>query len=290
MGCGQSSLKGDDLPDLNSQPVERPIKKVQTNFSDVNYDQDSQQRRMTEYAPNETPRQYPPVQEQDGEDANQDLDPTAGSSRPLGSGAFGGGSSGIDDGLAAGLGVRDASYPHQTSGMDLINPNNNHAGGSGHDPADQNALKPYQTFDGTDWDNDNFQNQIPNQHQNHGNHDHHDQTSNLNGYDPTSRQAKRDFAKENDPARHDHFQGGSHGIGEDAAQDQQQQKGSWLGQKYANYQASKAGPGVNDEDLRRYTGKDRAEFDEWAETQPGVGARQPANDAGYAGAGGGFVS
>ncbi|KAL6247491.1 hypothetical protein RBB50_005837 [Rhinocladiella similis] len=313
MGCGQSSLKGDDVPDLNSQPVDnRAIKKVRTNFSDVNYDQDSQQRRMTEYAPNETPRVYPPVQEHGSEDDGQHLDPTAGSSsRPLGSGLFGGGSgsgSGANDGADAGLG-RDTSYPHQTGGVvDMGNPNDTRAG---HDKNDENALKPYQTFDGTDWDNDTFHDQNQGQSQGHQSHNH-DQTGDLNGYDPTSRQAKRDFAEDNDPAtshpRHDHSRSHPHGAGEgfshhsnnnngiedaqnqQTQQQQQQQKSSWLGQKYANFQATKSGTGVNDEDLRRYTGKDRAEFDEWAESHPGVGARQPANDAGYAGSGGGFVS
>ncbi|KIW14675.1 hypothetical protein PV08_07459 [Exophiala spinifera] len=301
MGCGQSSLKGDDVPHLNSQLVDnRPIKKIQTNFSDINYDQDpQQQRRMTEYAPNETPREYPPVLEHDSQDAIHEADATTGSTRPPGPGAFGGGS-GAGDGLG-----RDASYPHQSVGDTTRNPIDNHAGGQlGHDVNgnDNNALKPYQTFDGTDWDNDNFQNHDQKQSQGHQ-QPNHDQTGNPDGYDPTSRQAKREFAHENDPATpHPRSQGADEGIGHSGvsssnnnngivdASNPQQHKNSWLGQKYASFQASKSGPGVKDEDLRRYTGKDRAEFDEWAKTHPGVGARQPANDTAYTGGGGGFAN
>ena len=59
MGCGSSSLKGEEPNGLNSQPAkvseptEQPIKKVRTNFADVDYDQSGQNRRMTEYAPHE---------------------------------------------------------------------------------------------------------------------------------------------------------------------------------------------------------------------------------------------
>src|ERR1700761_8922524 len=63
MGCGASSLKGDDVPAVNSQPVpaSQQLKKVRTDFSSVDYDQDARRRRLTEYAPHETPA---PIREQ----------------------------------------------------------------------------------------------------------------------------------------------------------------------------------------------------------------------------------
>ena len=56
MGCGSSSLKGDTNVGVND-PAPQPIKKVRTDFSTVDYGQDSQNgRRMTEFAPHETDR------------------------------------------------------------------------------------------------------------------------------------------------------------------------------------------------------------------------------------------
>lgn len=48
---------------------------------------------------------------------------------------------------------------------------------------------------------------------------------------------------------------------------------------YAKYQEFKRGPSTSqmtDEDLKKYTGMDRAEFDKWAATTPGVAGGQAA--------------
>jgi len=48
---------------------------------------------------------------------------------------------------------------------------------------------------------------------------------------------------------------------------------------YQRAQEKKRGPGtsgLSDEDLKKYTGKTRAEFDAWKETTPGVGKNQLA--------------
>lgn len=37
MGCGSSSLKGEKVNTVNSEPAEQPIKRVQTNFSDIDF-------------------------------------------------------------------------------------------------------------------------------------------------------------------------------------------------------------------------------------------------------------
>lgn len=58
MGCGSSSLKGEQPTGLGSSDQPQPIRKVATNFSTVDYDQDrgNKKRRMTEYAPEDTIR------------------------------------------------------------------------------------------------------------------------------------------------------------------------------------------------------------------------------------------
>ncbi|CAM1510903.1 Fc.00g084160.m01.CDS01 [Cosmosporella sp. VM-42] len=45
---------------------------------------------------------------------------------------------------------------------------------------------------------------------------------------------------------------------------------------YQRYQDKKNGPGISDEDLKKYTGKTREELNAWADTQPGVGKNQLA--------------
>jgi hypothetical protein len=372
MGCGHSSLKGADVPNLNSQPVEinRPMKKVATNFSDVNYDQDpQQQRRLTEYGPDETPRQHPPSQ-QPQEGGMLAPSPGQGNYDPMGA---------ASPGFGSGIGAPgDVGYPHQGRGIDRNDPNPNlNRPGLNDDPNDTgngNALKPYQTTDAGDWDDndDNYQSQGGGQYQDRGAQDY--QGSNLNqnqnqnsnnynsdvpnhqyphgsssagaggsGYtgdrDPTSSQAKDDFAHLNDPANPmnqegSRYEGGGqhhqhqhqHGYDDDDGSNENENmdypsgrgggdyhhdnagygKGnadnddngnenrnrnspSWLGQRYASYQAAKQGRGVSDDDLKKYTGKDRAEFDEWAAQQPGVAGRQAAMDPQFA-AGGSYVA
>ncbi|KAK5452726.1 hypothetical protein LTS15_006874 [Exophiala xenobiotica] len=386
MGCGHSSLKGADVPNLNSQPVEinRPMKKVATNFSDVNYDQDpQQQRRLTEYGPDETPRQHPPSQQPQGGGM---LAPSLGQGNydPMGAA-----SPGFGSGIGAGAGVGapgDVGYAHQGRGLDRSDPNPNsnpnmNRPGFNNDPNDAGngiALKPYQTTDAGDWDdnNDNYQSQGGGRYQDQGAQDYQgssnltqNQNQNSNNYnpdvpnhqyphgsssagagagtvgsgytgdrDPTSSQAKDDFAHVNDPAnpmnqegyryegggqnhQHQHQQlhgydddnddgnenenmdypsgGGDYhdndGYGKENAdndndnENRNRRSPSWLGQRYASYQAAKQGRGVSDDDLKKYTGKDRAEFDEWAAQQPGVAGRQLAMDPQSA-AGGSYVA
>ncbi len=324
------------MPNPNSQPVEinRPMKKVTTNFSDINYDQDPQQRRLTEYGPDETPRQHPPSQQQGM------LAPSLGQGQPYGQNHSYDPMSAASPGFGSGIGAgapENVAYPYQGRGIDQSDPNQNRPGFND-DPDATNALKPYQTTDAGDWDDDNYHSQgqyqdqgqdyqasnqnsnptpnnyssgVPNQSQQHYPHD-----SGAgagagagSGYarDPTSSQAKDDFADDNDPANpmnqesrynrvQNHQQHGYNGNdGDDGGDenmdpsggdyhddgygnDDNENKKSWLGQKYASYQAAKQGPGISDDDLKKYTGKDRAEFDEWAAQQPGVGGRQAAMD------------
>ncbi|KAK5412461.1 hypothetical protein LTR06_005431 [Exophiala xenobiotica] len=299
MGCGHSSLKGADVPNLNSQPVEinRPMKKVATNFSDVNYDQDpQQQRRLTEYGPDETPRQHPPSQQPQG-GGMLATSPGQGNYDPMGAASPGFGS---DTGASGAPG--DVGYPHQGRGIDRSDPNPNlNRPGFNDDPNDASngtALKPYQTTDVGDWDdnNDNYQSQGGGQYQGQDR-------------DPTSSQAKGEFAHLNDPANpmnqegsryegggQNHQQHDQHGYDDNDDDDDDDGNGnengrspSWLGQRYASYQAAKQGRGVSDDDLKKYTGKDRAEFDEWAAQQPGVAGRQLAMDPQSA-AGGSYVA
>lgn len=66
MGCGSSK---EDTPkptaqDTSEQP--QPIRKVRTNFSDINYDEPATQRRDTAYAPSEVPRHPSTVAEERG--------------------------------------------------------------------------------------------------------------------------------------------------------------------------------------------------------------------------------
>ena len=62
MGCGSSSLKGDNPTGVGGAAEDtRPARKVNTNFSMPDYDANAnQQRRMTEYAPHETERPRSP--------------------------------------------------------------------------------------------------------------------------------------------------------------------------------------------------------------------------------------
>lgn len=55
MGCCQSDLKGDNPAGANDDSPN--IKKVQTNFSTIDYDASATERRNTVYAPHETERQ-----------------------------------------------------------------------------------------------------------------------------------------------------------------------------------------------------------------------------------------
>lgn len=294
MGCGSSSLKGDDVPNVNSQPVTtsppgvQPIRKVRTNFSDVDYDQDTRNRRMTEYAPHETPA---PIREQ-SYDASADQQEIYEYSQQQ---------QYANDDIAPGQPNYNAGtltgYPHEGTRAS--------ATAADHDP--NTTLKPYQTLDGGDWDN----NDNANQHRQaqpyvNGTQDSRDQ-------DPTSTYAKDEFASANDPANphnQEPHQGQNHQAhhARQAASDRDQSdpnyganhddpdfytpnadfndpeqpehKKSWLGQKYASFQSAKRGSGPSDEDVLKYTGKDRDELNEWARDRPGVGGNQEPGQVG----------
>jgi len=278
MGCGSSSLKGDDVPNVNSQPVAttttpggQPLRKVQTNFSDINYEQDIHKRRLTEYAPHETP---PPIREQSHDlSAEQNIgNETRQQQRQ-------------NDDLgpdqpdpSAGL---STAYPHEGAGP----------AANAIDGEPDRTLKPYQTTDGGDWDNDTdtYANQHPTSHQ---------AQPYVNGTqdtgDPTSSYVKDDFASTNDPANplnqesHHAYQPANdlNNNDDDAAfytpnpdihdSENPERKKSWLGQKYSSYQSAKRGTGASDEDIAKYTGKDRDELHDWAKDRPGVGGNQHA--------------
>lgn len=56
MGCGSSSLKGEQPGDINNEP-NKPLAKTKTNFSTIDYDSSATERRDTVYAPHESSRQ-----------------------------------------------------------------------------------------------------------------------------------------------------------------------------------------------------------------------------------------
>jgi hypothetical protein len=252
MGCGSSSLKGDDVPNLNSQPVtapeNQPMKKVKTNFSNIDYDADVQHRRLTEYAPHETPAPIRelshdasaeqaggPADAQHRPSKNKDLDPNQGSLNADPS--------------------TEASYPHQT--------------GAGTEK--DAALKPYKTIDSGDWDKDDVNNAAS-------------QQTRATPGDPTSSTAKDAFASANDPANGTNGTEDTFHDAHDEHQDSEHKK-SWLGQKYASFASAKRGTGPSDEDVLKYTGKDRQELGEWAQGRDGVGGNQSAATAQVAGEG-----
>ncbi|ETI19590.1 hypothetical protein G647_09424 [Cladophialophora carrionii CBS 160.54] len=322
MGCGSSRLKGDDIPDLNSQTVKTtttasavpPMGKVRTNFSDIDYEQDGHPRRMTEYAPHETPapvgeepRDFSAEQQGAGYEYEQQQQQQQYPNNELASDR-----PDLDPGSSAG-------FPHENAGV------GSNAGQG--DP--DTALKPYQTLDGGDWDNDN-----PNSYSNPQRPAGMDPRGYQDPNDPTSRDAKDAFARANNPANptdQDHHarQGTgqrdsdrnnddrarpeagyrdsdrTHDLDQDRSHDrdplyvhhpnndndfdhqnpdvhdpQSGRKGSWLGQKYASYQAAKRGEGPSDEDVMEYTGKGRDELNDWARDRPGVGGNQAAGRVG----------
>lgn len=55
MGCGSSSLKGEQPGDITTEP-NQPIAKTKTNFSTIDYDSAAAERRDTVYAPHESIR------------------------------------------------------------------------------------------------------------------------------------------------------------------------------------------------------------------------------------------
>lgn len=261
MGCGSSSLKGDDV-NVNGGPMPAP-KKVNTNFASVDYSQESNQgRRMTEYAPHETAK------------SKKSYD-AAGSGRPS---EAADGSAGIshlnDDGALApnGLGTDagKASHPHEGTGSTGLRVG----------AVDQVELKPYMTNDGDGWDNDDKTATSNQQHASHAN--------DTQDSDPTSVGAKQHFALENDPASVENQESRQqkaknsqslHPTSASAPSEENEgRKKSWLGDKYSKYHAAKTGKNVvlSDEELKKYTGKDRKELNEWAEGRKGLGQNQSA--------------
>ena len=283
MGCGSSSLKGDDVPNVNSQPVTaappgaQPMKKVQTNFSDVNYEQDAHKRRMTEYAPHEQPAPAP-IREESRDDTAQQVAGDAYGQQPQNEhGGI------LPDRPDQNAGTT-TEFPHEGLGSGTK--------AASDEPVDT-TLKPYQTFDGGDWDQQ--ENNRPSQ----------PQVPYLNGTqdepDPTSNYAKDRFATDNDPANPLNQE--SHHQSQTQQQHQNQNldpsnpnsnaqipdiqsegdgehKKSWLGQKYANFQTTKRGSGPSDENVMKYTGKDKKELGEWARDRPDVGGGQNSGRAG----------
>lgn len=263
MGCGSSSLKGDDVPNVNSQPVDnatglQPMKKVKTNFSDINYEQDAHGRRMTEYAPDQSIAA--PVREESFSAAQL----AAGQQQQQ----RGVGTDGIMPDRPDLNASNAAAYPHGVSGPGP------HATV---DDAGDTSLKPYQTIDGEDWDaNDPAATRaINDQPYTNG-------TNGTNGedLDPTSSSAKQHFAEDNDPSQHNNQQQHHHsshdgsqyldanennnyngsGVSPSSETGSDGRKKSWLGQKYAGYQAAKRGTGPSDEDVLKYTGKERGDL------------------------------
>jgi hypothetical protein len=267
MGCTSSSLKGDEV-NMNSQQVtisqsandaaSQPMKKVRTNFSDVDYDSGAQQRRLTEYAPHEQP---PPIRE-------------------------------MSHDLSAEQHHHEEHFEQTETYHETVHHHESSAAGTStavanddHGEVDGEHLKPYQTIDGDEWDKENEAPPTHNQH-------HHGQEGNSlsNGYhessildnpDPTSAMAKDEFARDNDPANPHHHHDSQHqspttDSPATATTTDSQHKKSWLGQKYADLQSAKRGQGISDEDIEKYTGKTREEI----EAMRGTGGEQGAGRAG----------
>lgn len=278
MGCGSSSLKGEDVNVNGPQPsAADPAapRRVRTDFASVDYDQDGGNgRRMTEYAPHET------VRSQSGARHHSDLVPAGLQGDPKKSSK----SAGTHDSLLPDTTNRNITaeadtFPHQGVGL----------GESKLNDADEAALKPYQTIDNDGWDKDDFQTatQSPSSHAVNGLRDD-------SGLDPLTMQAKDEFAHDNDPAsvgnqtsRHHHGDGhhanGDHpsGPGSESAPSPRASKDgkkSWLGDKYAQYQALKTGRNqqLSDDELKKYTGMDRQQLKDWGDARDGVAGNQRA--------------
>lgn len=110
MGCGSSSLKGDAPSGGLSGDPTPAIKKVNTNFSTVNYDvADNKKRRMTEYAPHETERQKSEASGANpgkSSGAGDDIGPDGDRLEPYHT---------IGDGPND-IPMKDRSYPHEAAG------------------------------------------------------------------------------------------------------------------------------------------------------------------------------
>lgn len=263
-------------------------KRVNTNFASVDYSQDAGQgRRMTEYAPHETvktkkshevPRSTASGRPSVANDGILDTSPPV-ADKPLAA-----------DPLTTTTGT--VTYPHEGTAST----------GPAADATNNVELKPYKTNGDDGWgDDDNFG----------ANKQQPSTMPPVNGTtqedtDPTSLNAKRHFAHENDPAsaanqeshreKASHSQQQANGGGLAVAEGEDGgRKKSWLGDKYSKYHAAKHGKNVvlSDEELKKYTGKDRQELNEWAEGRA-VGANMPAGryrdeysgGGGYTGLGG----
>jgi hypothetical protein len=106
MGCGSSSLKGEAPSSGLSGDPSPQIRKVNTNFSAINYEgSDQKKRRMTEYAPHETVRQQSHVSGIDPgkSSAGDDIGPDGERLQPYQT--LGDGPNDIP--------LKDQSYPHE---------------------------------------------------------------------------------------------------------------------------------------------------------------------------------
>ncbi|KAL2421545.1 hypothetical protein ABEF95_004842 [Exophiala dermatitidis] len=299
MGCGCSSLKGDDVPNVNSvpttvtDPAMEPAKRINTNFSAIDYDQqgDTRGRRMTEYAPEEITQEkhHDHHHSSDNENKNKRSATTDNTTT----------AANLNDNLNTSIldtnTTLGGGYPHEAA--DPLNKHTEHNHIHHHHDEE---LKPYRTLSGGDWDTDDHAHS-GHHHQVNGTGTRADNTQNQNqGPDPTSSLSKDEFATHNDPAnpenqtphthssrsssrkKHSRSNGGINGADDVAAGEQRNKSSTWLGQKYAAFQQAKRGEGVqvSDEDLKKYTGRDRAELKRWAESQPGVAGNQGAGTPG----------
>ncbi|KAG9772619.1 hypothetical protein KCU88_g6096, partial [Aureobasidium melanogenum] len=299
MGCGCSSLKGDDVPNVNSvpttvtDPAMEPAKRINTNFSAIDYDQqgDTRGRRMTEYAPEEITQEKHHDHQHSSDNENKNKRPAPDSQgatdRTTTAASLNGNlNTSISDTNNTSVG----GYPHEAA--DPLNKHTEHNHIHHHHDEE---LKPYRTLSGGDWDTDERQQQ--HHHQVNGTRPDPNQ-----GPDPTSSLSKDEFATHNDPAnpenqtshhspssrsssrkKHSRSNGGGANGADDVAVGEQRNKSStWLGQKYAAFQQAKRGEGVqvSDDELKKYTGKDRAELKRWADSQPGVAGNQGAGTPG----------
>jgi hypothetical protein len=106
-------------------------------------------------------------------------------------------------------------------------------------------------------------------------------TPQVNGdTDPTTEQAKNQFASTNDPANPINQDTSLQPPTDDIQQSEK--RGSWFGKKYKEFSDAKSGRNnqISDEDMQKYTGKTKDEITDMVKEGKGVGRGQQANAVG----------
>lgn len=235
MGCGSSSLKGEGAGGGLSGDAPQPIRKVNTNFSTIDYEAEvpaNQRRRMTEYAPDETVRSR---SEASGVDPNRSTSidrpppPIAGQTSEGPGGEKLEPYHTIND-------TKDMSYPHEMIG-------------SSSQPNAGVAIT-------------------------NGSADHHNNNNNIDGLadqnDPTTAEAKDRAADRAEPINNQRTGTNSNSLSPpaDGEAGKENRRKSWIDK----FRSGKENREISDEEMKKYTGMTNAEMKEYARTGEGVGA------------------